>query len=305
MKTIVFHEPTAKAGRDAFHRVPNFSSEKWDAGGTRPYRARRSVFTLLELLVVIDIIAILAALLLPALASGKSKAQNVQCMNNTRQLCIAWLLYSDDYRGYLVPNHHGGDARGGANTEGWVTGWLDWTSTADNINELFLKDERYAKLAPYSKHTAAIYKCPADIYDNPIYKKPRVRSISMNAALGDGNKANFGSWSPTFFYAKKAVDLVKPAPVLTWVFVDEHPDSINDGCFFVNPWWTAATYRWTDLPASYHNGACGFAFADGHSEIKKWLDSRTKQRVQRVDFGGLDVPNSRDYAWIAERTPRQ
>jgi prepilin-type processing-associated H-X9-DG protein len=123
--------------------------------------------------------------------------------------------------------------------------------------------------------------------------------------MGDGNKANFAGWTPAFYYAKKVTDLVKPHPAKAWVFVDEHPDSINDGCFFVNPWLPGTSSRWTDLPASYHNGACGFVFADGHSEIKKWLEARTKQRITFTDFPGLDVPNSKDFEWIAERTPRQ
>ena len=127
----------------------------------------------------------------------------------------------------------------------------------------------------------------------------------MNAAMGNGNKVNFGGWTPTFFFAKKMAELVKPQPSSSWLFVDEHPDSMNDGCFYVNVGFTGANDHWTDLPGSYHNGACGFAFADGHSEIHKWLDGRTKRPVLYADFGGLDAAFSPDYDWIRERTPRQ
>ena len=127
----------------------------------------------------------------------------------------------------------------------------------------------------------------------------------MNAAMGDGNKANFGSWSPEIFYAKKMSDLTRPGPSMSWVFVDEQPDSINDPCFFINPALSGAADRWLDLPASYHNGACGFSFADGHSEIKKWIEARTKVPVKFQDFPGLNCPNSPDFDWLAARTPRK
>ncbi len=100
-------------------------------------------------------------------------------------------------------------------------------------------------------------------------------------------------------------ELITPPPAMAWLFVDEHPDSINDGCAFNNPLLAPNAYYWTDLPASYHNGACGFAFADGHSEIKKWRESSTQQPVRLSNFGGLSVPNSADYRWIIERTPRR
>jgi type II secretory pathway pseudopilin PulG len=185
--------------------------------------------------VVIAIIAILAAMLLPALGKSKAKAQGISCMNATHQLGIAWIIYADEHNGTLVGNRHGADARGpNPNADSWIGGWLDWTASADNVTTAFLTDERWAKLAPYSKKQGRIYKCPADNYKSPANTGERVRSISMNAAMGDGNKANFGSWTPTFFYAKKMADLIKPGPSMSWVFVDEHPDSVNDGCFFVN-----------------------------------------------------------------------
>lgn len=262
-------------------------------------------FSLIELLMVIAIIATLAGLMLPALTKARQKTQGISCMNNSRQLALAWLMYADDNAGVLVENRHGNDARNATNPNNWVSGWMDWGTGSDNTNTLFLSDPAYAKLAHYSKRSAKLYKCPADQYQSLLNRGPRVRSISMNAAMGDGNKANFANWSPAFFFAKKLTELNRPVPSLAWVFVDEHPDSINDGCFFVNPHGAGSGASWKDLPASYHNGAGGLAFADGHSEIKRWLDPTTKRPVSCGDFAGLPCANSRDYSWIAERTPRQ
>jgi len=266
--------------------------------------ALHAAFTLIELLVVIAIIAILAGMLLPALARSKAKAQGVFCMNNTRSLGLAWLMYAHDNNDVLVENQNLGGA--GFVENSWVTGFLTWTGVPDNTNTTYLLNPKYAKLAQYFGSTKNIYKCPADKYLSPVQRQrgwtERVRSVSMNFYIGEGNTRNAKDWFPNqrkIF--KKLGDFKVLGPSQTWVFVDEHPDTINDAAMFVN----TQEAVWVDMPASYHNSACGFAFADGHSEIKKWIVGRTSVPVRYIDWSavGFNAGNdSRDLRWLQERT---
>jgi len=269
---------------------------------TRPCYALSRGFTLIELLVVIAIIAILAGLLLPALSKAKTKGQGILCMNNTKQLMLAWRLYVDDQNGKIpaaysdIPSYNV-----------WVYGILNWDgSNRDNwdLTNTLVK----GTIWKYTSGTQKIYKCPADVFlTRAPNARPRLRSNSINSWMGmhDGKPTWFGNSPPWRMFLKDS-DVVVPSD--TWVFVDEHPDSINDGffCTDMNPAPNLSAAVLPDCPASYHNGACGFAFADGHSEIHKWIESRTRIPVKRIDnFNAGNQSNSKDVEWLWSKTTQR
>ncbi len=256
----------------------------------------------MELLVILAVMALGAMLLVPALARTQLDSRAARCLNNHLQLCRAWLMYATENNDELATSMHGGFSSSSPPT--WARGWLDWTQSVDNTNAIYLSDPRYSILALYCGKDARVFKCPADYYLSPVQRArgwtERVRSISQNLFASNGNVES-GPTDPAYVHVTKLTGLLRPKPAETWITIDEHPDSINDGAFFAPP----ATY-WNDVPANYHDGGVSVAFADGHVEMHRWQSSVLRSPVTFQNFSGLfTVTNDPDLLWLRYRTPRK
>jgi prepilin-type N-terminal cleavage/methylation domain-containing protein/prepilin-type processing-associated H-X9-DG protein len=256
-------------------------------------------FTLIELLVVIAIIAILAGMLLPGLAKAKAKGQAVACMNNNKQLMLGWNLYAGEFNDRLVRSA-GLDSLISVVSptknyplNQWCMGTMasppSWTNTA------LIQD---SLLYPFVNNLP-VYKCPADFKTSKGLRggggTPTVRSMAMNCWMNPINvwAADAGGDRPVRNF-RKTSDILRTTD--TWVTLEENPASINDGWFVLDP----RNSSWVDVPATYHSGATGFAFADGHSQIKKWHDPG----LIANPYAMATTPRDKgvDFRWLAERT---
>lgn len=264
----------------------------------------RQGFTRIELAATVATISLLALTQLPGLARQGQVSAAAVCQNNLSQLQRAWTLYAEDNDGKLV---------GASNSAGWGMpewnggGWIDFSSRSDNTDP----EQNLAKspLHSYLANHYQMWRCPTDISTatRSGETKVRVRSYSMNNWQGGSEWfASGNNWR----IRRNIRDFNDPSPANSWLLMDEHPSSLNDGMLLVDMsgyGGDASAYKMVDYPASHHGGGAGVVFADGHTELKRWTDDRTVIPFIQGYFYPLNVasPDNADVDWLQERSTRR
>ena len=256
-------------------------------------------FTLIELLVVVAIIAILAAMLLPALSRAKAQARRVQCLSNERQIALIWQMYAQDNNDNLVMNGKPDNSDRypfPAKPVLWVGGMFSYTPDTTNLH--LLLDPNWALFAPYVK-AYGIYHCPADTDAADPIGDLRVRSYEMNHYIGwtGINESRLDGWTLPFFH--KFSQIVGPRPSDLFVFVDVNSKSICYPFFGVN----MQKDVFFNFPAAWHSHGAAFAYADGHAEWHRWSDPRTYAPQSNNYHAHQDAsPGNPDLNWLRDHT---
>ena len=267
-------------------------------------------FTRIELMVVIVTVGILSFLVLPVLAKSNTGSHGAVCLNNHRQLAKSCILYSQDFNDRLPNNYTIPETELAITSKkfgNWANNIMTWgaTGSVDDISNTNVDWAQRGLLSPYLHTNISAFKCPSDIYLGPAQRargwNARLRSASMNGLFGRSdnlaNTATGRAWfNPSYRQFLKTTDV--PSPAMTWLTIDEQADSINEG-FFIN---AIDATQWGDIPASYHDGACAFSFADGNVEIHKWLSATSRYPVKFLfSTRPFDARGRRDFQWYKDR----
>jgi prepilin-type N-terminal cleavage/methylation domain-containing protein len=273
---------------------------------------RRKAFTMVELLVVLAILALLASSLVPVIAKSRPGTQTSQCMNNLRQLTAAWQMYTDDNNGIIVAAMAMQSSLNPLRRPNWLAGRVDFSTNSSNWNTN--TDMVKSPIWSYAGKYPPMFKCPSDKSSVAVngLNLPRIRSYSMSQVFGTGEWLDgYYSQAPNSWRTyDRASGIVIPAR--TFVFTQEHPDSINDGAFAVactgaQPTDPPSSAIIIDLPASLHNSAGTFSFSDGRVEAHRWLGQSIQQPVNNTAYGAsfLDFnagDSWMDVRWMAQNT---
>ena len=239
---------------------------------------------------VVAVIGILASLLLSAVGNSKAKARETLCTSNLRQFGLSFQMYASDFSDYVVPNKDGRNIRLG---DTWVEGWLG-VSGPDCTNTAYLQQ---SLLASYLG-SPRLWQCPtAQPVREGAQVYPRVRTLSINGFLGPGTNVLRGA-------VQRLSALVAPGPAETFVFMDERPETINDGAFSLqNSFDRAQPGKWMlrDKPAVSHRGGAVIVYADGHVATKRWVDPRTRSAPRNDAI----MPGNPDVLWLNDHSAQR
>lgn len=241
----------------------------------------KKAFTLVELLVVVAILTVLAAILLPVLSNARQKAWTISCLNNLKQLQVCWQQYSGDNADVMVPNNfvYFFDV-GGTNGSHLGEDKQTWCRSLARL-DLEPVNESTSLLWQYNQHPA-IYHCPADhstVQDHP--EKLRNRSYNMSNSINCWADNHFRKWTEV------------PSPAELFVFLDTHENAIWDSTFGVLPLGSYYQDYWLDVPADRHQHGSTVSFADSHAERWKWRFPKTGTAIASHVVNEADLADLR------------